>query len=340
MSTREYAKNLFSAWSDDDFCNQPIFDKLLFQVLNGQRAVNTAGIQPINFTRWRKAMRDGATLPSVDDVKAALTRMENRGYVFTDEDTGEVLIRSRIRNDGLDKQPTMFLSALRQLAVIDSPKFAAVMHTELARMLSPDVQGDSDYAKRLRGLLNHASVAARTHLETLSEGYSEPFPNPIERPSSGPSPIGSSVPSRGPSPRPGEIGPSPRPSTEGSPRPSVYVSGSVSGSLTSVGGQVGGARTRTAEPGDPDPEPEEFCAKHRPHGDPDANCGPCGGHRKLHARWLKRQPERDTARTAAATQAANTRTATIKACDHCDEAGWLLDDDHTPIEPGQRCPHA
>lgn len=88
MTTREYAKNLFAQWSDDDFCNQPIFDKLFFQVLNGQRAVNAAGIQPINFTRWRKAMRDGEHLPAVRDLQAALVRMERRGFVFTDEDTG------------------------------------------------------------------------------------------------------------------------------------------------------------------------------------------------------------------------------------------------------------
>ncbi|GAS98938.1 uncharacterized protein RMCC_5903, partial [Mycolicibacterium canariasense] len=98
---REYAKNLFSQWSDEDFCNQPVFDKLLFQVLNGQRAVNLAGIQPINLTRWRKAMRDGDRVPSEREVKAALIRMERRQYVYTDEDTGEVLIRTRIRNDDL-----------------------------------------------------------------------------------------------------------------------------------------------------------------------------------------------------------------------------------------------
>lgn len=281
MTTREYAKNLFSQWSDDDFCNQPIFDKLLFQVLNGQRAVNAAGIQPINFTRWRKAMRDGDRNPPVTAVKEALIRMERRGYVYTDEDAGEVLIRSRIRRDELNKQPTVFLSALRLLAVIDSPKFAAVMDRELDRMVCPDVKGDKDFAKKLRQALNEASTNARTHLKTLSEGYSEPYPEPFaedfpEGYSGGYSP-------------PGEIGPSDRPNTEGSPIPSGSGSVSVSNSLPAVG-SVGRGNTSSAEngqrqtnPGRNEPPPR-FCSKHMPDGTDD-KCGACAGYRKHRERW-------------------------------------------------------
>lgn len=264
MTTREYAKNLFSQWSDDDFCNQPIFDKLFFQVLNGQRAVNAAGIQPINFTRWRKAMRDGDHLPAVDDLQAALVRMERRGFVFTDEDTGEVLVRSHIRRDGLEKQPTVFLAALRLLAVVDSPKFAAVLGDELDRMDVPDVKGDSAYSKGLRESLNQTHAVARAHLKTLADEHPQPFPEPFDgltegpsqgptpRPSTGPTPGGST----GPTPRPGEIGPTPGPSPRPTQGPSV--SGSVSGSLTLVTTQVGGyAREALNDGTQPASDPDE-----------------------------------------------------------------------------------
>ncbi|MEU9805463.1 hypothetical protein [Mycobacterium sp. NPDC050853] len=335
MTTREYAKNLFSQWSDDDFCSQPIFDKLFFQVLNGQRAVNAAGIQPINFTRWRKAMRDGDQLPTVDDLQAALVRMEHRGYVFTDEDTGEVLIRSRIRRDELDKQPTMFLAALRILAVIDSPKFAAVLATELDRMEVPEVKSDKDYAKRLRDSLSQTAVMARTHLKTLADGYPEPFPEPFEGgstggtpgPSTGPTPGGST----GPSPRPGETGPTEGPSPGPTQGPSGSGSGSGSGSLTLVTTQVGGthAHTReadtghTAAPGTGN-EPHTRCKLHR--DDPDDvedNCGPCANFRKAHERWTQRQTNaQSAARTQAVHEAAELRAQAINACDLCDHDGY------------------
>ncbi|MFA5711991.1 hypothetical protein, partial [Mycolicibacterium sp.] len=245
MTTREYAKNLFSQWSDDDFCNQPIFDKLLYQVVNGQRAVNAAGIQPIHYMRWRKAMRDGDQLPTEQDLRDALARMEARRYVYVDEDTGELLIRSRIRRDELEKQPTMFLAALRLLAVLDSPKFAAVMIDELARLDTPEVKGDKEYAKRLRVNLEETRHAAELRLKTLADQYTGPTTGPSQGPSQGGSTGPSPGPSRGPSPRPAETGPTPGPSPGGSTGPSG--SGSGSGSVTSVGGHLGGSRARTRE---------------------------------------------------------------------------------------------
>lgn len=334
MTTREYAKNLFSQWSDDDFCNQPIFDKLFFQVLNGQRAVNAAGIQPINFTRWRKAMRDGDHLPAVRDLQAALVRMERRGFVFTDEDTGEVLVRSRIRRDELDKQPTVFLAALRLLAVVDSPKFAAVLADELDRMDVPDVKGDSAYSKGLRDSLNQTHAAARAHLKTLADEHPQPFDEPFdgltEGPSQGPTPRPSIGPtpggSRGPTPRPGEIGPTPGPSQGPTPGPSV--SGSVSGSLTLVTTQVGGyAREALNDDTQPPPAPDEpptRCKAHR--DDPNAiedDCGPCANFRKAHERWTERQTQAAAqARSDAAHQAAALRAHAIAACPLCDEDGY------------------
>ncbi|ORA38090.1 hypothetical protein [Mycobacterium aquaticum] len=352
MTTREYAKNLFSQWSDEDFCDQPIFDKLFFQVLNGQRAVNAAGIQPINFTRWRKAMRDGDRLPAVEDLQAALVRMERRGYVFTDEDAGEVLIRSRIRRDELDKQPTMFLAALRILAVIDSPKFAAVLATELNRMDVPDVKGDKDYAKRLRDSLNQTYVTARTHLKTLADGYPQPFPEPFEGvtpgPSHGPSTRPSPGGSAGPSPRPGETGPTPGPSPRPTQGPSG--SGSGSGSLTSLGGYVGerarAAETADTEPNGPrndppiaaappddtdDPEPPRRCKTHRalPADAEIPDCPHCGHFRKAHERWTERHR---TAHAQAQSAAAHARAAliaeAIHACDLCDPDGYVHGSTH------------
>lgn len=176
---REYAKNWFSMWSDEDFCNQPVFDKLFYNMLCGQRGVNNAGVLAINFTRWRKALRDGERIPSERDLKAALRRMERRRYVFSDEDAGEVLIRAHVRRDELEKQPNVLLSALRLIEVFDSRKFARVMLGELERITVPTINSEKDSARRLQANLIGAFDAAQTHLRTLSEGLSEPFPEPF-----------------------------------------------------------------------------------------------------------------------------------------------------------------
>lgn len=332
MTTREYAKNLFSAWSDDDFLDQPIFDKLFFQVLNGQRAVNAAGIQPINFTRWRKAMRDGDRLPTIEELQAALDRMEARGFIYVDHDTGEVLIRSRIRNDGLDKQPTVFLSALRLVAVIDSPKFAHVLAGELDRIECPEVNGTGEHGKKLRAALSKAWPDAKRHVTTLAARYHQPAPIPNRIPNGEGYAIPNGIPNTIGYSRPAETIPNPIPNPIGSPIPSV--SGSVS-VVTSppVGTYVGGTRTRDDQPATPQPltpadEPPRHCPAH-PDGT-EAPCGPCRGYRKLHDRWQAQQAaaEAEAARTAAETQraaraqAAQAAQALIDACPHCDPDGY------------------
>ncbi|ORV13548.1 hypothetical protein [Mycolicibacterium canariasense] len=332
---REYAKNLFSQWSDEDFCNQPVFDKLLFQVLNGQRAVNLAGIQPINLTRWRKAMRDGDRVPSEREVKAALIRMERRQYVYTDEDTGEVLIRTRIRNDDLAKQPNQFLSALRLLAVVDSRKFAAVMAAELDLMVTPDVRGETPQARVLRENLKVESVNARTHLRELAEGFTEPFPEPFQEDFTGGLPEGFMEPFT----RPGKTEPSPEGFPEAFRDGSVY--GSVSGSLQTVGGHLGGTRasapdTAGTQPHGPrneppnkssDQEPPHRCAKHRqlPADAEIPDCGPCANFRQAHERWTVRDRRRRAEAAAeSARAAAALKAQAIANCELCDRDGYRI----------------
>jgi hypothetical protein len=351
VSTREYAKNLFTTWSDEDFCSQPIFDKLLYQVLAGQRAVNAAGIQPINFTRWRKAMRDGDTLPTEEQLRDALTRMERRRYIYLDEDTGEVLIRSRMRRDELDKQPTAFLAALRLLAVLDSPKFASVMITELDRMDIPVVKSDKAYAKVLQDNLAQAYPDARNHLKQIAEQYVPTPTTPPQGPTTGvtPGPTSgdtsgpTSGDTSGPTSRPGKTGPTTGPTPGDTTGPSG--SGSVSGSLTYVDGDLrdSRARTRDAEPTD-DPEPPRRCKAHTglPADAEIPNCGPCANFTAAHARWQIRDRRRRAQATSHAAQArATVKADAIANCTLCGPDGYV-DGATTPCthDPAQAATNA
>lgn len=347
MSTREYAKNLFSKWSDEDWLNQPLFDKLFWECLNGSRAVNLIGVFPLNFTRWRKAMRDGPVLATEVEVKASLIHMQRRRAVFVDENTGEALIRTRIRNDELDKQPNVLLSALRMLAVLDSPIFAAVLLEEMDRISLPVIDKTTPAAMRLRDNLKRAWDDARTHLEALAEGTAEPFPEPF----------GEDFPEG--LPRPGEMQTAENPSRN----PSVSVSGSVSVSPSpSVGGYVGDSRARDD---DTTPEPPHCAdchaplhtgADHRPHpsgkcpdcrrkptdagDDPEPptrckahaalpidaevpNCPHCGTFGTAHARWQIRERRRQAASTSqAALDRAALQAEAITNCHLCGPDGY------------------
>ena len=362
MTTREYAKNLFSQWSDRDFCNQPVFDKLLWQVINGQRGVNTAGVFPINFTRWCNAMRDGDRPCSEAQLREALARMESRRYVYIDEETGEGLIRTRIRNDDLERQPSVLLSALKLLCGFDSPKFAHVMLAELAQITIPVIDSDKAYGKKLQADLVAYYTQAQLHLKSVAEGF-EPaqlvIPNPQENhPVDHPPHQGVDHPPLHPPVTSGNAEPANTP--EGpSPTPSISVSGSVSGSLTSKGGHLGGEAesgsqptanptapnsgdeqppTRSSKPGDP--EPPSRCARHRDQPAADDTtapaCRPCGAFRQAHERWTERQRRRDlTADSEATYQRAAAAAEAIANCRLCDPDGYLPNRAVCAHDPGQ-----
>lgn len=300
---REYAKNWFSMWTDDDFCRQPVIDKLLYNVLLAQPAINYAGVQPINLKRWRKALREGDRMPTELDVKAALIRLQRRAYVFTDDDTGETLVRSLMRNDGIDKQPNVMLSALRSTAAVESPILAAVLLSELQRITLPEVSSE-----KLRQNLKQLSAAAVTHLETLTEGLPEPLTEPFAEdfPEGLPKPLT----------RPAEIEPFGEPFPEGLPKPPVVVEVGVIPPPADT--SVGEAREPDAENGraaaTTDPNgPPRICSRH-PHGT-DKPCRECQAIREtVEAELRQRQTIKSTLLAAF--------WADVRACPDCDDSGY------------------
>lgn len=316
---REYAKNWITTWTDEDFCTQPVFDKLLYQVLLGQppTLLNYAGVQPLSMRRWRKAMRDGDRMPTEVDIMGALVRLERRRYVFTDDDTCEVLIRSFIRRDEVAKQPNVLLSALRAAALVESPKIAAVLLAELTQRIPlPEISGTSDKAEKLRQLLKQTMSGAISHLETLSKGLSEPFGEPFSEPFS----EGFT--------RPAETEPFGEPFSEPFSTGSVVVEVEVVKSPPVVG-YFGGERARDDEPPPPQPPhpadaPPRTCPKH-PNGTTE-KCGPCADAR--HAHETHQRDQRNTQRAQAAAEAATRRKTAqaaaqaITTCPLCDDDGY------------------
>lgn len=325
---REYGKNWFSMWTDEDFCTGRLFDKLFYQVLLGQSGTNDAGICPINYRKWRKALRDGTEMPTERDVKASLLRQERRRYVFTDEDTGEVLIRSHIRRDQVHRQPALMVSALRDLKVCQSPKFAVIMLSELSRIEMPTVSTTTKQGERLRDSLKIEYDLALTHLKTLAEGWQEPLPEPFTEdfPEGLPEPF----------PRPGEMGGSTEGSRSGFHRPPVVVEVEVASS-PSVGGWVGEVeptqREIAAKPASPalNEPPADRCPKHVNHPDP-PNCGACAGYRRNRERWDANAEQRRADARAAF-------WAEIRRCRGCDERGYRLGADGQSAVPAARCPN-
>lgn len=341
---REFAKHQFGMWSDDDFLSRPRFDKMLYGVLIDQPSFNQAGVAPINLRRLAKAMRDTNVEPTEGELLAAFARLEADRYVFLDVDTGEVLLRTMMRSDGVAAKPTVLVGALRKALQTESKKLRAVLRDEVARIDPPEVNGDSQQAKRLREQLPAMMTQIMAELPEWCDemGRIDYAPETLSLPSARPS--------RDPLPdplveshkTPGDADPLEtlsRPSR----RPPVAVAVAVESPTEVVEFGSSRARVREADPDqsqpNPDPteppeqqspsndrEPPTRCAAHRnlPADEPIPACGPCGNFRKAHDRWADRERRRAAERVSAeARSRAELRAAEIVACDLCDERGYV-----------------
>ncbi|MFE5699957.1 hypothetical protein [Rhodococcus koreensis] len=333
---REYGKAWFSMFTDEHFTAQLNIDKFLYMTLLGQPSLNYAGVTPINFKRWRKAIREGDRMPSELEAKAALIRLERNDYVFTDDDTGEVLVRSFMRRDEVHKMPNVMLSALRAAAQVESPKLARVLAAELTRVEMPAINGVSEGTKRLRLNLDRAQRDAVAHLGTLSEAAVEPFPEPFSEdfPEGLPEPFPEGF-SEGFS-RPWETEPFTEGFPEGFGEGSVVVEVEVAKSPTADGYVGGRVRARPATRTEP---PPAHCSKH-PEGT-DAPCRLCGDARRARNAWDAEQKHLTArAQSDEAWQRAEDRAQAIADCDICDEDGYdrltLCDHDPDTAERAKR----
>ncbi|QAX92871.1 replication initiation protein [Gordonia phage Mutzi] len=352
---RQYAKVWFRLMRDRDFTTMPQFDKMLYLAILASDSLNAAGVTPLYYRRWALACADDGTIPTDRDVKAGLTRLEANAYVYTDEYTGELLVRTFIRGDQVDKQPNVLKSALRAITAIQSDKLSAVLLGEFDRGITiPQIKAKTaESTRRMQDQMDAMATEAIEHLKATAEGITEPYPQPFpeEFPEGLSEPFAKAL-TEG-FQRPGKTEPFPEPFPEGMPKPpvEVVVGVEVETSPTEV---VTGGNTREREatppepaqpsnepptpqperrqrpprslPAGPDGEPPQRCPRHL--GVPDGevpDCGPCAELRKAHDRWTARRTHARAEATASANRTrADLTRAEIDACDLCDDHGYEL----------------
>ncbi|WP_051637269.1 hypothetical protein [Rhodococcus sp. UNC363MFTsu5.1] len=130
-----------------------------YMVLFGQKDVNNAGVLPLMPSRWARYC-EGLTEA---DVWADLAELQAARFIYFDTDSDELLIRSFIRGDGIEKQPNVLKNALKCAELIDSPLLRQVLAAELRKLRRKDADAVADMIE-----------------PDPSGRVSEPFPNPSE----------------------------------------------------------------------------------------------------------------------------------------------------------------
>ena len=127
---RSRATIQFAIWRDKDFRILAPTAQLTYFMLVSQRDVTQAGTMPLVPHRWIK----GSEHLEREHLEVALGQLEEARFVYVDDDTEELLIRSLIRNDGIAEQPYVLISAARDALATESDTLRRVLACELRRV--------------------------------------------------------------------------------------------------------------------------------------------------------------------------------------------------------------
>jgi hypothetical protein len=290
-----------SIWRDKEFRALPRTAQATYAQLISQKELDRSGVQPLQIAKWTK----GCDTFTAEDFAADLKVLEQRRFVFVDEDTDELFIRSYMRHCDVARYPNILKNALRCAGMVASDKIRFELAKELRRLRKPDAD----------------RVADQIQPETVPETFngSETKTNPTQTVSETvPEPLNGSETKTNPTQTVSETVPEPLNGSETLREPQGYGSGSGYLTLASTPVGEGPAEIRNAgEPptADPNEPPPETCPKHRDHADPPP-CGACAGYRRRRDAWFGEHEARRAAQRAEF-------WAQVRECAHCDDHGMV-----------------
>jgi hypothetical protein len=240
-----------SIWRDKEFRALPRTAQATYAQLISQKELDRAGMQPLQVSKWAKGCDD----VTAEDFIADLKILEQQRFVFVDEDSDELFIRSYMRHCEITRYPNILKNALRCATLVASEKLRYELAQELRRLRKADADRVAD-------------AIEPPNFEPESLNGSETKINPYE---TVPEPLNPSETLR---------------------EPQGYGTGSGSVTLGSyqVGEGLDESRTdETASTPDRNAPPPDHCSKH-PDGTDDP-CRGCRAAREHRERWDARQPE-------------------------------------------------
>lgn len=176
---RREARVFTSIWKDEDFIALPRSAQWFYFFLLSQPDLSYCGVLPLRPGRWVRKAAD--LTPGGIEADLAVLAAGERPFVVTDEETGEVFVRSLIRHDGIWKMPNIMKAAREAAESVESPAIRAALLAELERI--PAAESESKLVREvhaaftadLRGLpCNPSANPSAMGFSGHAEGQEEP----------------------------------------------------------------------------------------------------------------------------------------------------------------------
>lgn len=131
---RDHARIQTAIWGDPDFRALPERAQRLYFLALSQPRLSYCGVLDYMPTRLAKFSADSTPRT----VSNAVSVLESRGFVVTDPDTSELLIRSFVRHDGLLESPNVTKAMVKDYWSVLSDDIKKAIADELSRAYQED----------------------------------------------------------------------------------------------------------------------------------------------------------------------------------------------------------
>lgn len=152
---------------DKEFRALPRLAQCTYLQLLSQKDLDCAGILTLHIDLLAK----GCDELDVEQLRFDLAALEGARFVFVDDDTDELLIRSYFRRVSV-KSPNAYKSALRSAKLINSPKLRAELAAEMRRVGRKESDNVADEISPSEPLGNPVDNPSGTHSNGIT--HSEP----------------------------------------------------------------------------------------------------------------------------------------------------------------------
>ena len=166
-----------SIWRDEDFIALPRGPQWAYFFLISQLATSMCGVVVMRGEPWASK----AAGLAADELRRDFDVLAERRFVVIDDETGELLVRSRIRRDEVLAGPKLIKPLAKSCSLVESGKLRAAIAAELRRchaegLVNPRIE---DQVVQLWTSLEHSSqyvtsplFAASPQVDTVSDTLS------------------------------------------------------------------------------------------------------------------------------------------------------------------------
>lgn len=174
---RDRASLRIDLWADEDWRKLSMGAQHLYTLILSHATLNYAGVAD-----WRPgrlaALTSGRT---PDDIRRDAQELSDAAFIYTDEMTEEVLVRSFLRHDGVIKHPRLHVSMAKDYAGISSDAIRAFVAFELQKLNTENPEmalwGDA----RVQTILKATPRNLKEEVMSLAKEIPCAMPNPLPK---------------------------------------------------------------------------------------------------------------------------------------------------------------